>query len=170
LQTYISNYEKYNQIVNEHKEDMDPIMVDKIQNIAIYKQSLDLKIQFEVLGQSLNKLEVDNITVADVFDKCNDLRTNPNLQQYNKKIKEKSEKAIKSFHALCFITDPKYRKQQKNYHRCGGLVERTRIRFVANIIGLPNKRRRCVSKEHVWRHGNGKMTGVLMHYDDQNNK
>jgi hypothetical protein len=35
LQTYISNHEKYNQIVNEHKEDMDPIVVEKIQNIGI---------------------------------------------------------------------------------------------------------------------------------------
>jgi hypothetical protein len=47
---------------------MDPIVVDKIQNIEIYKQSLDLKIQFEILGQSLNKLEADNVTVADAFD------------------------------------------------------------------------------------------------------
>jgi hypothetical protein len=53
---------------HEHKEDMDPIVVDKIQNIEIYKQSLDLKIQFEILGQSLNKLEADNVTVADAFD------------------------------------------------------------------------------------------------------
>jgi hypothetical protein len=61
----ISNHEKYNQIV---KEDMDIIVVDKIQNIGIYKQSLDLKIQLEVLGQSLNKLQADNVTLADVFD------------------------------------------------------------------------------------------------------
>jgi hypothetical protein len=51
--------------------------------------------------------------LADAFDIWNDLLTNPNLQQFNKKIKEKSEKAIKPFHALCFITDPKFRKQQK---------------------------------------------------------
>jgi hypothetical protein len=36
-------------------------VVDKIQNIGIYKQSLDLKIQLEVLGQSLNKLQADNV-------------------------------------------------------------------------------------------------------------
>jgi hypothetical protein len=68
---------------------------------------LDLKIQLEVLGQSLNKLQPDNITLADVLDTWNDLLTNPKLQQYNKNIKEKSEN-----HALYFITDPKYRKQQ----------------------------------------------------------
>jgi hypothetical protein len=28
--------------------------------------------------------------------------------------------------------------------------------LVANNVGLPNERRRYVSKEHVWRHGNGK--------------
>jgi hypothetical protein len=72
---------------------------------------LDLKIQLEVLGQSLNKLQADNVTLAAVFDTWNDLLTNPNLQQYNKKIEEKSEKAIKPFHALCSITD--HRKQQK---------------------------------------------------------
>jgi hypothetical protein len=80
------------------------------------------------------------------------LLTNPNLQQYNKIIKEKSEKAIKLFHAFFIITDPKYRKQKnklngKNYHR----------RLVVNIVGLSNERRRYVSKEHVWRHGNGKI-------------
>jgi hypothetical protein len=35
---------------------MDP-MVDKIPKIGILKQSLDLKIQLDVLGQSLNKLQ-----------------------------------------------------------------------------------------------------------------
>jgi hypothetical protein len=84
---------------------MDPIVVDKIQNIGIYKQSLDLKTQLEVLGQSLNKLQAANVTLAIAFDVCNDLLANPNLQQYYKKIKENSEKAIKPFHALCFITD-----------------------------------------------------------------
>jgi hypothetical protein len=70
LQTYISNHEKYNQIVNDHREEMNPIVVD----IGIYKQSLDLKIQLEVLGQILKKIQ------ADAFDIWNDLLTNPNLQ------------------------------------------------------------------------------------------
>jgi hypothetical protein len=42
---------------------MDPIVVDKIQNIGIYKQSLDLKIQLEIL----NKLQADNVTLAAAF-------------------------------------------------------------------------------------------------------
>jgi hypothetical protein len=46
---------------------MDQIQIDKIQNIGIYKQSLDLKIQLEVLGQSLNKLQADNVTLANAF-------------------------------------------------------------------------------------------------------
>jgi hypothetical protein len=42
--------------------------------------------------------------------------------------------------------------------------------LVANNVGLPNERRRYVSKEHVWRHGNGKNDSieVLLHYEDQN--
>jgi ribonuclease HIII len=44
LQTYISNHVIYFQIVNEHTEDMDPMVVDNIQNIGIYKQYLNLKI------------------------------------------------------------------------------------------------------------------------------
>jgi hypothetical protein len=64
-------------------------VVDKTQNI--YKQYVDLKIQLEVLGQSLKKLQADKGLLADAFDKWNDLLTSPNLQQYNKKIKEKSE-------------------------------------------------------------------------------
>jgi hypothetical protein len=47
---------------------MDPLVVEKIQNIGIYKQSLDLKIQLEVVGQSLNKLKADNFSLADAFD------------------------------------------------------------------------------------------------------
>jgi hypothetical protein len=55
-------------------------------------------------------------------------------------------------------------------HSFGRLAERTRKRRVTNIVGLPNERR-CVSKEHVWRHGNGKndRNEVLEHYEDQNN-
>jgi hypothetical protein len=41
------------------------------------------------------------------------LLINPKLQQYNKEIKERSEKAIKAFHALCCKTDLKYWKQPK---------------------------------------------------------
>jgi hypothetical protein len=78
LQTYISKQEKYNQIV---KEGMVLKVVEEIQNIGIYKQTLDLKIHLEVLGQSFKKLQPDNITLADVFDICNDLLTNPKLQQ-----------------------------------------------------------------------------------------
>jgi hypothetical protein len=47
---------------------MDPLVVDKIQNIGIYKKSLDLKIQLQILGQSLNKLHADNVTCTDAFD------------------------------------------------------------------------------------------------------
>jgi hypothetical protein len=57
------NHEKYNQIVNEHKDDIDPIVV-RIQNNGIYKQSLYLKIHLGLLGQSLNKLQADNITLG----------------------------------------------------------------------------------------------------------
>jgi hypothetical protein len=60
----------------------------------------------------------------------------------------------------------------KNYHRCGRLAERTREKFVVNIVGLSNERRRCFSKEHVWRDCNGKndRIEVLAQYEDQNNK
>jgi hypothetical protein len=58
---------------------------------------LDLKIQLEVLGQSLNKLQADNITLANAIDIWNDLLTNPNLQQYNKKIKENPKKFSSHF-------------------------------------------------------------------------
>jgi hypothetical protein len=34
----------------------------------------------------------------------------------------------------------------KNYHRCGRLAERTRKRFVANIVGLPNERHIIIKK------------------------
>jgi hypothetical protein len=70
-----------------------------------------------------------------------------------------------------FHIDSKYRKQQKklNGKTITDVAERTRRRFVANIISLPNIRRRCASKEHVWTHGNRKSDRieVLEHYEDQ---
>jgi hypothetical protein len=53
---------------------------------------MDFKIQLEVLLQSLNKLQTDNVTLADAFDTWNNLLTNPNLQQFNKKIKENNRR------------------------------------------------------------------------------
>jgi hypothetical protein len=41
-------------------------VIGKIKNIDIYKQALDLKIQLKVVGQSLNKLQTDSVTLADV--------------------------------------------------------------------------------------------------------
>jgi hypothetical protein len=75
------------------------------------------------------------------------LLTNPKFQQYNKKIKEKSENAIKPFRSPQ-ISEATEEIKWKNSHRCRRMTQRTRKRFVANIVCLPKERR--VSKEDMF--------------------
>lgn len=56
LETYIFNYQKYREIMKEHEEDCPMSIQNKLEDMNIYKNALDLKEQLNIVGSALDKV------------------------------------------------------------------------------------------------------------------
>lgn len=108
IETFLFNYHKYREIIKENKDEIDPSIVSKIDNMNIYKNCLDLKEQLKVVGEALDKLQSNKTTLSQAFKIWQDLMNDRKLEFYHDSIEKRFKQAMEPFHYLAFITDPAY--------------------------------------------------------------
>ncbi|GLV40864.1 hypothetical protein CBL_10039 [Carabus blaptoides fortunei] len=85
--TYIENYHIYREIVKENDNEFNNDIIRKIDDMNIYKNALDLNIQLDIVGNTLDKRQT---------------------------IKEKFKEAIEPFHLLALLLDPMQFEEGEN--------------------------------------------------------
>ncbi len=65
LRTYVHNFPHYKKIANEHRDEMDPGLVKKINNIAILANAQDLLDQLSPIADALNRIQSDDCMIAE---------------------------------------------------------------------------------------------------------
>lgn len=108
VRTFNSNYLIYREIVKNYPDIFDDNITRKINDMNIYKNSLDLEVQLQLIGNALDKLQSDHVTLADAVLTWTELLNNKNLEPYKSDINKKFKEAMQPFHFVCFLTDPKF--------------------------------------------------------------
>jgi hypothetical protein len=53
VQTFVSNFNLYCEIMNEHEDEIELTIMAKLNNLGIYRNAIDLKAQLELVNNSL---------------------------------------------------------------------------------------------------------------------
>lgn len=109
VDTFIKNYHKYVQIHSEHTDDIPNNIAKIIDNVQIYKESLNLIKQLKEVSRVLDLLQSDSTNLSHAVELWLDLVESSDLESYKEIILKRMNQALQPFHYLANIMDPKYR-------------------------------------------------------------
>lgn len=114
IDTFVSNYNLYREIIDEHDEfktDQKYITIAaKLSNVQVLNHAIDLQQQLRIVGVALDRLQRDDTKLQDAVEIWKDVLKNPKLEPYNEKINHYFKQAITPFHYLAYLLDPKKTK------------------------------------------------------------
>lgn len=111
LNTFVSNYEFYREIVREHEHENDIIpnnISNKIKSASLIQNAKDLKQQLTVVGTALNKLQSECTSFAEAINVWQECLENPHLGTYKNAIDKRYNEATTSFQHLAYLTDLRF--------------------------------------------------------------
>lgn len=108
LDTYMTNRNFYMQIVQDHGEDIDKGVAQKIMNIGLYRQIKDLADQLRPIASGIDRAQSDHTCLADAFDIFYSLLEEPTLAPHRAKVQKRFDQAIQPCHLVAYMLHPKY--------------------------------------------------------------
>jgi len=109
VDTFIGNHAGYTHIANSHGDELDKNIVKLIRDYNLSKQVKDLSKQLEPVGDALDRLQGDKVSIADACDTWLDLLSNSNLQPHKQAVAARFKLAIQPVHYFAYMLHPKYR-------------------------------------------------------------
>lgn len=80
----------------------------KLSDVNLYGNALHLQSQLKLVGDALDKLQSDSVTLSDAVSIWLKLVNHSSLDAYQGAIKQRFSQAITSFHLLAYMVDPTY--------------------------------------------------------------
>jgi hypothetical protein len=109
IETFIRNHPGYTQVANAHDDEIDKNILKHIRDYNLLKQAKDLMKQLKSVGDALNHLQGDKVSVADACDSWLDLQSDSNLEPHRQTVNARFKLAIQSMHCLAYMLHPKYK-------------------------------------------------------------
>jgi hypothetical protein len=104
LDSYIKNSAYMMQIIQDHPDDIDGQIQQKVMNVGLYRQVCDLADQRSPVAAALDRTQTDSTNLADAYDIMSSLMTEPVLAPH-------SDQAILHCHIVAYMLHPKYTGQ-----------------------------------------------------------
>lgn len=108
LETYVRNKDMFLKIIDEHEEEVDSNIRNIINNIALYKEVKNLISMLKPIKHSLNELQRDSSTIADVTKEFLTLLECEELRNHNKFLQKRFKECITPAHILSYMLHPKH--------------------------------------------------------------
>jgi len=76
----VKNHAAYSHIVNSHEEDIDKNVVKSIRDYNLLKQAKDMMKQLQPIGDALDQLQGDKVSIADACEAWIELQSSTVLE------------------------------------------------------------------------------------------
>lgn len=108
ISSFLRNYHKYVLIASEHENEFDSRISKILDNVAIYKEALNLQKQLSLISTSLDKLQSDTSTLSLAVEIWKDLIDSEELRPHKKVIQRRYEEVMEPEHFLANMMDAKF--------------------------------------------------------------
>lgn len=142
LETFERNHTIYLKIANEHYEEMDVNIVNRIRDFNLHRQVKDLIKQLKPISIALDVMQSNSTTLAEACHVWYNLLKNDDLKPHFLKVKKRFEQAIMPCHLVAYLLHPKYRGQLLNYEEkesCKAWLGRINAQFIPYVINFELK-------------------------------
>lgn len=123
VESYIQNWQIILKVCNENKTVIDPVIIDKVNNITLKDDAYNFLIKLKKISAALVKSQSDTCTIGGITEIWLDLMNQFKSEDDDLKIKikERFEMAITPAHYLANILDPRFegKKLLKNQYDKG---------------------------------------------------
>lgn len=109
LDTFIKNRSFYVQISQDHEEEFDKSIIQKIQDFNIFRNVRDLADQLRPIASAIDLCQSDNKNIADACDVWLSLLDNPILAPHKATVKKRFNQAITTEHLVACALHPSYK-------------------------------------------------------------
>lgn len=114
VDTFLHNYSIYREIISENEDYFDKgdaeakQVREKINNMGIYTNALDLQKQLRSIGLALDKFQSDSVSLSEAVDVWLSLLSDKVLLPFRDVIQKRFNQAITPHHFVAYTMDPKY--------------------------------------------------------------
>jgi hypothetical protein len=108
LDTFLKNSSIYMQICQDHEEEFDRSILQKIKDYNIFRNARDLAEQLRPIATAIDQMQSDSCSFADVCHIWIQLVDNPALAPHKDTIKKRYNQAITPAHLTAHKLHPKY--------------------------------------------------------------
>ena len=95
-------------LVQDHGDEIDNHIAQKIMDHNLFKQVKDLHDQLKPIADALNKAQSDSTSIAEGCHLFLDLMSLPVLQCHKSKVAKRFKDAIQPCHLAAYMTDARY--------------------------------------------------------------
>ena len=113
ISTFIKNRNAYLSICEKYENEIDTRIQRLVNDYNLFKQVKDLLQQLQPITDAVNNVQSDEATIADACYEWLKLKNCPALKPHTDVISKRMYLALKPFHFLAFMTDPKHRNDDK---------------------------------------------------------
>ena len=108
LDTYLTNRRFFIQIIQDHGEEIDQSIAQKIMDNTLYRKIKDLAEVLRPVTVAIDKAQRDTTCLADATEIFLGLLNNPVLAPYQDKVQKRFGDAILPCHLVAYMLHPKY--------------------------------------------------------------
>jgi len=108
LDSFIKNRPYLMQIIQDHPEDVDTSVAQKVMNMGLFNQVRELSEQLRPIASAIDRAQCDNTNLADACDIFLRLLSEPVLAPYRETVQKRFKQAILPCHFVAHMMHPKY--------------------------------------------------------------